>query len=119
MIRGSCHCGAVRFELAVMPAWLTACNCSICRRIAPLWAYAEVGDIRLVRAADATFGYEWGDRTLAFHSCRTCGCTTHWESLQPDRRGRMAVNCRLCDPADIANLRIRRFDGAHSWTYLD
>jgi hypothetical protein len=31
----------------------------------------------------------------------------------------MAVNCRLCAPADIAGLRIRHLDGADSWAYLD
>jgi hypothetical protein len=119
MIRGSCHCGAVHFELARTPEWLTSCNCSVCRRLGVLWAYADASEIKLLREPDATFGYVWGDRTLAFHSCRTCGCSTHWESLQPDRSSRMAVNCRLCDPDVIAGLRTRRFDGADSWTYLD
>jgi hypothetical protein len=55
-------------------------------------------------------------KSLAFHSCRTCGCTTHWEG---QRDSRMAVNCRMADPAAIAALRIRRFDGADSWAFLD
>lgn len=118
MMRGSCHCGAVRFELAKTPEWLTACNCSICRRIGALWAYGEAGEIRLLRADDATFGYCWGDRTVAFHSCRTCGCTSHWESLRPEST-RMGVNCRLADPEQVAALRVRHLDGADSWAWLD
>jgi hypothetical protein len=31
----------------------------------------------------------------------------------------MAVNCRMAAPADIAGMRIRHFDGADTWTYLD
>jgi hypothetical protein len=116
MIRGSCHCGAVRFELATTPAWLTACNCSICRRTGALWAHADASEIKLTREPDATFGYCWGDKSLVFRTCRTCGCTTHWEGL---RHSRMAVNCRLSDPADIAGLPIRHFDGADTWAYLD
>jgi len=123
MIRGSCHCGAVRFELAITPEWLTACNCSVCRRLAALWAYADASEVRLYCGPHATIGYAWGDKTLAFHSCRTCGCITHWEPLrgnrQPDRSTRMAVNCRLADPQVVAPLRIRHFDGADSWIYLD
>ena len=119
MISGSCHCGAVEFELDRTPEWLTDCNCSICRRIGALWAHADVSEIKLTRESGATSGYSWGDRTLAIHTCGTCGCTTHWESLQPDQSTRMAVNCRLSDPGDIAPLRIRHFDGADSWTYLD
>jgi hypothetical protein len=119
MIRGSCHCGAVRFELAKTPESLTACNCSVCHRLGALWAYGDASEIRLLCHPDATFAYAWGDRTLAFHSCRTCGCTTHWQSLQPERSTRMAVNFRLAEPQAIAKLRIRHFDGADSWTYLD
>jgi len=118
MIRGACHCGAVRFELQT-PKWLTRCNCSICRRLGALWAHADASEVSLLRAPDATFGYAWGDKTIAFHSCRTCGCTTHWESLRPDRSTRMAVNGNLSDPDDIAGLRIRHFDGADRWAFLD
>jgi hypothetical protein len=31
----------------------------------------------------------------------------------------MAVNIRNFDPKDIGDVRIRRFDGADTWTYLD
>jgi hypothetical protein len=31
----------------------------------------------------------------------------------------MGVNARLMDPADIADVPVRRFDGAATWTYLD
>ena len=39
MIRASCHCGAVVMEADSQPRSVTACNCSICRRYAALWAY--------------------------------------------------------------------------------
>lgn len=31
-IRGSCLCGAVRFEIAGPPLWLAYCHCSRCRK---------------------------------------------------------------------------------------
>jgi hypothetical protein len=31
----------------------------------------------------------------------------------------MAVNMRMADPKDIEGVRIRRFDGADTWTFLD
>lgn len=119
MFSGTCHCGAVTFTLEKAPEWLTQCNCSICRRLGALWAHAPIGEVTVTGEGDATFGYVWGDRTIAFHTCRTCGCTTHWQNLQPEGTGRMAVNCRLCEPSSIADLRIRQLDGADSWTYLD
>ena len=119
MIRGSCHCGAVRFAYPGRPEWLNRCNCSYCRRSGALWAYAETQQITLDFEPGATIRYIWGDKTLAFVTCRTCGCTTHWESLDPQRHPRMAVNCAMCDPKDIEGLPIRRFDGADTWRYLD
>lgn len=119
MIKGSCHCGAVTFELPRLPEWLKDCNCSICRRLGTLWAYYTLQEVRFTGQPDATFGYVWGDRTVAFHSCRTCGCTTHWLRLDPKPDSRVGVNGRLLAPEVFAGLRIRPFDGADSFHYLD
>lgn len=119
MVEGSCHCGAVSFTYPHRPDWLTACNCSICRRISALWAYAAVAEISLRAAENATIAYVHGDKTLAIHSCKTCGCTTHWVGLDSDDASRMAVNFRMCDADDISNIKIRNFDGADTWKFLD
>lgn len=116
IITGSCHCGAVRYEIT-RPKGATACNCSICRRLAALWVYAPPVKGRVIAEPDATIAYAWGDKGLAFHTCKTCGATTHWASLIDDR---FAVNLRLADDPDIvATTRVRHFDGADSWTFLD
>ena len=78
-----------------------------------------MGRIRLSYDPERVLRYVWGDETLAFVSCKACGCTTHWESLDQETSPRMAVNCAMAEPADIAGLRIRHFDGAESWRYLD
>ena len=119
MIEGSCHCGAVRFTYPRQPDWLTDCNCSVCRRYSTLWAYARVSEITLSSAADATLAYIHGDKTLAMHSCKTCGCTTHWIGLDQDSSSRMAVNFRMCDPEAYGHIRVRKFDGADTWEFLD
>ncbi len=119
MLAGQCHCGAVRWSLAVRPDWLTRCNCSYCRRANALWAHAERSLVALDYGADGVVRYSRGDKTLAFISCRNCGCTTHWESLDPAASGRMAVNANMAAPAAIEGLRIRNFDGAGSWEFLD
>ncbi len=119
MITASCHCGAVRIELDAPPARLTECNCSICRRLGALWAYYTRDQVRFVMAADATHAYAHGDRTLAFHHCRTCGCTTHWASLRPENPDRVGINARLFPPEDRTGIPVRHFDGAETWTYLD
>lgn len=53
------------------------------------------------------------------HTCNTCGCTPYWLGLNPETNTRMAVNFRLCEPADTADIPVRRFDGADTWQFLD
>lgn len=118
-IRGACHCGAVRWELDDVPAHATECNCSACRRFAALWVSAPASRIALDYAHEATIGYVWGDATLAFHTCRTCGCTTHWESLMDADDPPMAVNLRMADADVVAAIPVRHFDGADSFRFLD
>ncbi len=117
MIAASCHCGAVRFEIAAKPASVTECNCSMCGRLGVRWAYYQPDQVKALGAPDATRGYVWGDRTIEFHHCHSCGCTTHYVSLTDQPR--VAVNARLMAVADIKGIPIRKLDGASSWEYLD
>lgn len=116
MIKGSCHCGAVTFEIADTPSQLVSYTCSICRRLATLWAYSPPLKINLNAPEGATLTYVYGDKELRFHTCNTCGCTTHWSAIGSER---FSVNMRLVDPADIEKIPIRHFDGADSWEFLD
>ena len=64
----------------------------------------------------ATRTYSWGDKDLLFHACKTCQCITHWSGAHNDR---FAVNVRLAEPSDIDGIRVRHFDGADTWEFLD
>tara|TARA_R110000868_G_scaffold2321_6_gene17269 strand:+ start:1668 stop:2051 length:384 start_codon:yes stop_codon:yes gene_type:complete len=118
VMEGQCHCGAVRWVYPLTPQWLTRCNCSSCRRTNGLWAYGDASEITVEYPADGVVKYVWGDKCLALVSCKSCGNTTHWEGLDPTST-RMAVNVNMADPAGIAGYRIRHFDGADSWQFLD
>lgn len=119
LLQGSCHCGAVRLELPSKPEVATDCNCSICRRVAGIWAYFEFGSVKIQGHPEATVDYIWGDRSLRTIRCGTCGCVTHWEPLEPTAGARHGVNLRNFDPALIADTRIRKFDGADTWAFVD
>jgi hypothetical protein len=119
MIEGSCHCGAVVFRITNPPQWLTECNCTLCRRVGALWAHVDISEVEIISDAGATTSYIQGDKTLATHTCNTCGCTTHWENLTPGTASHMAVNFRMCSPVDVSRLPIRKFDGFDTWRYLN
>ena len=81
MPQGYCHCGVVRIELRSVPETATDCNCSICRRLGALWAYYELGSVRITGHPENTRDYIQGDRTLRTVRCATCGGTTHLNAM--------------------------------------
>lgn len=119
MMQASCHCGAVKVSYDGVPTRLVSCNCSICRRLRALWAHGPAGKLAVEAGLDATISYVWGDKGLAFHSCKTCGVTTHWTGLGPQEPQNMAVNMALMEADQIRDTPIRHFDGADSWEFLD
>jgi hypothetical protein len=84
-----------------------------------LMAYYRPEEVSITAEPGATNRYIWGDKLIAFHHCTVCGCTTHWEPLGPGPHDRMGVNARLMDPTVIEGVRVRRFDGAETWKFLD
>jgi hypothetical protein len=116
MLSTSCHCGAVRIELALRPESVTECNCSICRRLGARWAYCERKSAR-VEAGEAALERYCPGKTLAFVRCRTCGCVVMWDRIEPGgENDRIGINMRLIeDPAALADMRVHRLDGARTW----
>ncbi len=116
-VEGACHCGHVTLVVARAPTEVTSCNCSICRRLGTLWAYYAAPDVRVT---GATATYRWGEKTIDFHHCPTCGCTTHWSPHEGRDEQGMGINARLLAPDAPAAARVRRLDGASDdWKYLD
>jgi len=119
MHEGSCHCGAVRITLPTTPEVATQCNCSLCRRIGGPWVYFEFGTVEIQGHPEATAEYIQGDRTLRTIRCRTCGCVTHWQPTEPKPGAKHGVHLGNFDPALLAAVRVRKFDGANTWKFFD
>jgi hypothetical protein len=120
-IESSCHCGAVRLQIAdAAPDALNSCNCSICSKYGGLFAYYSAAKVTILAGPGSTHEYVWGDKMLAFVRCSHCGCLSHWRGLDPNSStDRMGVNARLFTNVEFSKIRIRHFDGAATWKYLD
>lgn len=119
MHQGSCHCGNVRLTLPDTPTVATSCNCSLCRRIGGPWVYFEFGTVKIEGHPAFTTEYVQGDRTMRTIRCQTCGCVTHWEPINPEPGAKQGVHLGNFSQELIASVRVRRFDGADTWTFLD
>ena len=78
LIRGSCHCGNVSFELiwepdpTELPA--RACGCTFCTKHGGVWTSNPKGALRVkVDEPSAVSKYAFGTRTAVFHVCGRCG----------------------------------------------
>jgi len=76
LIRGSCHCGNIAFELDwpgdEIPA--RACDCSFCMKHGGVWTSNPKGALRVTIAEpSAVSKYSFGTRTADFHVCGRCG----------------------------------------------
>lgn len=119
MLTSTCHCGNVRITVPRKPRRLTSCNCSICHRLGTLWAYYPAASVKVEAKRGTTDEYVWGDKMLKFVRCKTCGCVTHWASLIVTATSRIGVNARGFGRNAIEGIRVRRFDGADTWKFLD
>ena len=109
--QGSCHCGAVAFEVNGELEHVVDCNCSYCARAGYLHWNVEPEQFRLVRGEAAYRTYQFGTATSHNHFCTTCG-------ISPFRTPRsdphlIDINVRCLEGVDPTKLRIQQFDGAH------
>lgn len=83
MIRGSCLCGGVAFEVARVSGPFELCHCGRCRKVSGSAFGAGVGvrraDYRLLRGAELIARFELPVReqppAYGYTFCRRCGCT--------------------------------------------
>ena len=120
-MKGTCHCGAVEWQLDGDAGSITACNCTVCRRYGALWAYGWEGErIRISGATAVYTRHERENPFLVFHFWPRCACVLAWRTVQPDADGRrrIAVNVRLAPPDEVAELPIDHFDGLNTFDDL-
>lgn len=101
-----CDCGNIEIE-APSPQRLTECDCDICRRYHPLWAYYSPAEVD-VRIAHARLDHwQRADHVLTFWRCGDCGCVTHYETRPGEPDPQIAANFRMAEPP-VRNLPARR-----------
>lgn len=87
ILRGGCHCGAVRFEVDHLHD-AGYCHCSICRRFsgapAVAWANTHARSFRLTRGSPK--GFASSDHWVRFF-CPTCGCPVYQRHPSPPADG--------------------------------
>ena len=106
---GSCHCGAVRFEVeAPERVEASECNCSICAKSGYLHLIVPRSKFKLLKGSENLSVYTFNTGVARHSFCKTCGIKSFYiPRSNPDG---YSVNVRCLDPQPIA-LTITPFDG--------
>ncbi len=119
--RGSCHCGAVRFEVDADIDHVRVCDCSVCAKRGALNFRVPPTDFRLLTPLADLACYEWATFTAKDYFCRTCGILPFRIPRAPSDEERAqgltatatwAVNVRCLAGIDISSIPAKYVQGS-------
>lgn len=108
---GSCHCGAVAFEVTAAIEEVMECNCSICSRAGYLLAFVSDAQFKLMRGEDAQTDYMFYKKHIHHNFCKTCGIHAFGHGATQGGGTMYAVNVRCLDGVALDGLKVTRVDG--------
>lgn len=114
--RGSCHCGAVRYEVTVdLSKGVSRCNCTARTKIAQTGVIVKPDAFKVTAGADQTSTYEWGGKTGTRHFCKHCGVHCFLYGNLPQLGGAyVSITVNTLDDVDVADLKVGYWDGRHN-----
>ncbi len=108
---GSCHCGAVAYEVDVGLDGLVECNCSHCYRKGFVLAFAPRSAFRLTKGEGETTSYFFNQHKIDHCFCKTCGVQPFGYGVAPDGSEVAAINIRTLTDIEPWDWTAQRVDG--------
>lgn len=91
---GSCHCGAVKFEVHTPLEPATRCNCSLCRRKGALMSPAFAADaLHIVQGREQLSMYQFNTRVAQHYFCKVCGIYPFHQTRKDPNAWRVNLGC--------------------------
>lgn len=92
--KGSCHCGAVTYEVDAPINPAVRCNCSLCRRKGILMTppFPEA-NLRILTGREDLTVYQFNTRVAQHFFCSHCGVATFNKTRKDPRFWRANIGC--------------------------
>lgn len=107
--QGSCHCGAVAYEVDTGLDGLVECNCSHCYRKGFVLGFVPPEAFRVLKEGPQT-QYLFNSHKIHHRFCQTCGVQTFARGESPNG-AMVAVNIRTLTDIEPFGWTAQRVDG--------
>ena len=111
LYKGSCHCGAVAYEVEGTIDSGLACNCSMCRRRASLLWFVPRDKLKINQGADTLSTYTFNHHVIKHRFCPTCGIHTFGEGIDPKGNAMAAINLNCLEDVELDKIPVHHYDG--------
>ncbi|MBF2047012.1 MAG: GFA family protein [Elainella sp. C42_A2020_010] len=115
--RGSCHCGAVRYEADIdLSQGTFKCNCSICTKTRTWLATVPPNSFRFLAGSADLTEYQFNTKNIHHLFCKHCGVRSFGWGEGPEGKF-YAIHVTCLDDVEIAELinsPITYVDGRHN-----
>jgi hypothetical protein len=108
---GSCHCGAVQFNVTADITNVIRCNCSYCSRKGMLLAFIPKSQFVLLSGEAALTEYRFNTKHIAHTFCAVCGVQCFGSAAGPDGETTFAINVNTLEDFPLADVVVQDVDG--------
>ena len=98
---GSCHCGAVNFEVDADLSKGVVCDCTICKRKGAVMVLIDKEALTITSGEESLSSYQFNTNIANHFFCKTCGIYTHHKRRRDDGFG---VNTGCLDKFSVDDL---------------
>jgi hypothetical protein len=108
-LNGSCHCGAVKFNVTLTEGLASArrCTCSICRMRGAVAVTSTPDAFRITQGEDKLATYRFNTNTAEHHFCSVCGIYTHHKRRSnPNELGVNVACLEGVSPFDFREVKV-------------
>jgi len=109
--QGSCHCGAVQFEIFTQLDRVIECNCSYCSMKAALYHRVEPENFTLLKGEQNLTLYQFDTKEAYHYFCNHCGIHPFTRPRANPNLYSINVRCLQDIDLDSPSFRLDKFDG--------